>query len=474
MTEVFRDIHGRLKAYGGVECVISGCGILVLAAAYLYWFVAEDAGPVGRLAALLSIALFIWMCLRFVPVWVSAWRVNGLEVQADAERESAAELLKIFALLLLFCLGMTLLVWLIRLLQGHSESYYESLFYWTYTDSHHYIDIARDGYISAADVPGLIETGVFADESAAMDRLVQLVFLPGYPAAIGLMYLLVRDYVAAAFLVSALSFSGAGCLLYKLFRLDFGRETARRAIVFLCALPGSFFFAAPMSESLFLLCSAGCVYLVRRGKYGLGCLLGAYAAFTRSLGLMLFVPVFFELVNAYLRGGKRRGTLACFFWLLLIPAGFGAYCYINYRVSGDPFKYMEYQSEHWGQNFGFFFGTAAYQLENAIKYLSEGRATVWGLWIPNLLWSFFALAIMIPAARRLRPGYTAWFIAYYAVAIGATWLLSAPRYLVAMPVIPLALALTADSHKKELTALAISIPLAAAYLLAFTIGLQVW
>ena len=38
----------------------------------------------------------------------------------------------------------------------------------------------------------------------------------------------------------------------------------------------------------------------------------------------------------------------------------------------------------------------------------------------------------------------------------------------------LALALTADSRKKELTALAISIPLAAAYLLAFTIGLQVW
>lgn len=60
---------------------------------------------------------------------------------------------------------------------------------------------------------------------------------------------------------------------------------------------------------------------------------------------------------------------------------------------------MEYQSEHWGQNFGFFFGTAAYQLENAIKYLSEGRATVWGLWIPNLLWSFFALAIMIPGGK---------------------------------------------------------------------------
>ena len=80
---MFRDIHGRLKAYGGVECAISGCGILVLAAAYLYWLVAEDAGPVGRLPALLSLALFIWMCLRFVPVWrietdAGSFYVNGI------------------------------------------------------------------------------------------------------------------------------------------------------------------------------------------------------------------------------------------------------------------------------------------------------------------------------------------------------------------------------------------------------------
>lgn len=161
---------------------------------------------------------------------------------------------------------------LIRLAQGSGESYYESLNYWTYTDSHHYLDIARDGYISAADVPGLIERGVFADEDAAWDRLVQLVFLPGYPVAVGLMYLLVRDYLLAAFLVSALCFSGAGCLLYSLFRLDYGHAAAIRAVRFLCVLPGSFFFAAPMSEGLFLLCCAGCVYLVRRGKFGLAAL----------------------------------------------------------------------------------------------------------------------------------------------------------------------------------------------------------
>ena len=85
----------------------------------------------------------------------------------------------------------------------------------------------------------------------------------------------------------------------------------------------------------------------------------------------------FELVSAYLRGGKRKSALPRFLWALLIPAGFGVYCYINYRVSGNPFKYMEYQSEHWGQNFGFFFGTAAYQLENAVSYLQSSRSSVW-------------------------------------------------------------------------------------------------
>lgn len=304
------SISERLRAYGKVESLISAGGILVLGALFINWLFSGSAGLAGTLAALISLVLFIWLCLRFVPVWVAAWRGRELPVAPDAsEAEQPHIRLRLFLSLLLFCIGMTLLVWLIRLAQGSGESYYESLNYWTYTDSHHYLDIARDGYISAADVPGLIERGVFADEDAAWDRLVQLVFLPGYPVAVGLMYLLVRDYLLAAFLVSALCFSGAGCLLYSLFRLDYGNAAAIRAVRFLCVLPGSFFFAAPMSEGLFLLCCAGCVYLVRRGKFGLGCLVGAYGAFTRSLGLMLFVPAVFELVSAWLRVGKKRGFL---------------------------------------------------------------------------------------------------------------------------------------------------------------------
>lgn len=439
----------RIRAYGKAEAALSGCGIALLGGCYVYWLCSSSFGLWGRLAALASLALFIWVCLRFVPVWFACWRRRG-PCAAVSGAGAAQAARRVFLCLFGFCLGMTLLVWLLRLALGRGEGYYQSLQYWTYTDSHHYLDIARDWYLSEGE----------------WDRLVQLVFLPGYPLAIRLFGLVIRDYTLAAFLVSALSFSGAGALLYLLFRLDYGHETARRAVTLLCLLPGSFFFAAPMSEGLFLLCCAGCLYLVRRGRTGLGCLVGGYAAFTRSLGLMLFAPVFFELVQE--KRGWRR-----FLWLVLIPAGFGAYCFINWQVSGDPFKYMEYQKVHWGQSLGFFFNTAAYQLENAIAYLAEGRSTAWGLWIPNLVCSFFALGVMVPAAKRLRPSYTAWFIAYYAVAIGATWLLSAPRYLVAMPVIALALALDVQ-QKNERALLCALLPASLCYLLAFCLGLQVW
>lgn len=65
----------------------------------------------------------------------------------------------------------------------------------------------------------------------------------------------------------------------------------------------------------------------------------------------------------------------------------------------------------------------------------------WGLYIPNLVCGFGALGIMVPGIKKLRPGDGAFFLAYYGVAMGCTWLLSAPRYLAVC--YPLALGLGA-------------------------------
>ena len=71
---------------------------------------------------------------------------------------------------------------------------------------------------------------------------------------------------------------------------------SRRAVIALDALglaalaPGCFFFAAPISESLFLLLTAAALYLARTRRPILSGLCGAGAAFTRSL-VLLPVPL---------------------------------------------------------------------------------------------------------------------------------------------------------------------------------------
>lgn len=71
---------------------------------------------------------------------------------------------------------------------------------------------------------------------------------------------------------------------------------------------------------------------------------------------------------------------------------------------------------------------------------------LWGLWIPNILYLFGALGLVAAAQNKLRASNVAYFLVYYAICMGATWLLSAPRYLTAA--YPLALALGALTKKK--------------------------
>ena len=433
-------------------------GQLTLAALFALWWLRQDYGPWGRAAAVLSAALFALLGLRFLPRWVDFWSDTPLP-EPPAADEPRLMGLRIFLALLGFDLFVLLAAWVLRSSMGQSGGFAETLPFWTGTDSRHYLDIAEDWYLSEGSV----------------DRLVQLVFLPGYPLLVRLARLLTGDCLTAGLLVSALCLAGAGVLFYRLLRLDLPHGTAQRALLFLCLLPGSFFYAAPMSESLFLLCSLGCLYCARRDRWLFAGLCGAWASFTRSLGLMLLAPLIMELAaKAVHEKPGAKALLPRALSLPLVPLGFAAYCGVNYLVAGNPFQFLIYQSEHWSQHLGFFFNTAAYQAERAIFCFSGNLPYFLGLWLPNLLYVFGALALAAAAVRRLRASYGAWFIAYYAVAIGATWLLSAPRYLMAMPVLPAALALLTEKERPRAAALVALTLLWLLYFLAFLRRWQVW
>ena len=352
-------------------------------------------------------------------------------------------------------------VYFIRMFIGYRQTFGEYLEFWRCLDSGSYLNIIKDWY--PAEGPAV----------------VQLVFLPGYPVAVRMINWLIGNELISGLLVSAVCFPAAGCVLYHLLRLDYPHEDALRTLRYLCLLPGLFFYTAPMSESLFLLLTVSCLYCCRTRQWLFGCLLGGYAAFTRSLGVTLLVPLLMELVRSMRihpsgRPVPLRKWVPKALSLLLVPAGLGAYLLVNYQISGDPFKFQQYQLDHWGQRLGLFFNTAAYQTRQAIKTFHENPQNFLGLWLPNLIASFGSLALVLTTVRRMRASYVAWFIAYFFIAIGTTWLLSAPRYLMVILTVPLALSLIAKKRAADVILTPVCAALNLLYLYAFVMRWQVW
>ena len=430
-------------------------GVLVLAGAFTYWLIKDKPSVPGICAAVASLALFILGCWRFVPGWLNFWKGEG---ETAARRAEPKHMLLIIALASVAVeLPVFFGVELALTIHGAPFSVSGGMWVWRHLDSQHYLDITREWY-------------VFGEE---WGRTVQLVFLPGYPLTVYPFYRILNNDLYAGMLVSCLAYPAACCVFYRLMRLDFDHRTALRAVSFLWLLPGGFFFVAPMSESLYLLLCLCAIYCMRKDRYLLAGLFGAYAAFTRSLGLLLVIPLFLEWVHAF-KTRKPKARLYSLLPVLIVPVGFLCYLQINYTVSGNALQFLTYQRDHWGQRLGWFFATAAYQTDLLIQNFGKDHELFFGLWLPNLVWHFGTLTLFALGSKRLRPSYAAWFIAYFAIAIGTTWLLSGPRYLLAMPAVAMLLAHLCDKKWKVALCAALLVPLCALYLIAFALRWQVW
>ena len=394
---------------------------------------------------------------------------------------------------------------ILTLQKGYTGGIFDTMGLWLKGDAPHYLGIAERWYVTQGD------------------PRFHIVFFPFYPVLVRLANTLLHNTFASGLLCSLVFTAGAGVLLYELALLDYGRDTAKRAVALQMLLPAAFLLSAPMSDGLFLLLSIAVMLLARKKRYLFACLLGGLAAFTRVLGVLLLLPVAIELwgeaVRAHAQGGKgMRYFLVRAAALLLIPLGLAGYLYVNYAVTGNAFTFLIYQHEHWSQGMGWFFDTAAYQTDYLLKTFFRDKPAAFGLWIPNLLFLLLVPVGILAAQRRqvpahvsvravasaetvensqefsgdtpadqpaeqileperpplLRASYTAYFLAYYCIGMGATWLLSAPRYLTCC--FPLSIALAALSKKR-----AVAWPLYAllfigqiAYLWAYVAGWPVY
>ncbi|NLT97649.1 MAG: hypothetical protein GXW96_05755 [Christensenellaceae bacterium] len=354
------------------------------------------------------------------------------------------------AVLLLLCWGGTHL-------SGFSRPLAET---WSRWDALQYLRIATQGYYDAAD------------------GWIRIVFFPLYPAAVRLLNIVIGHEHIAALAVSWLCLSGACVFLYKLALLDADAAAARRAVRFLLLFPVAVFLGAPFSESMFLLLSLACVYHARTGRFVAACALGGLAALTRSVGVLLAVPVLLEMLGAYgltPGGWKRRGADAVrqFFYrapaLLLIPLGTAAYLVMNHALTGDALLFLRMQSEKWSQSFGSYSNTldVTWSTLTGGDYILRDKLLLWGSQLVVLLAGALALPAM---ARKLRVSYSLFAIVYVYVVFAPTWLLSGFRYYMGLWVLYPALAFAVRRKWLDTALTVLFALLAPVYAYAFSMG----
>lgn len=383
--------------------------------------------------------LFLLLGIRFIPIWMQSWtapvEVNVHEKDGKRSNRTKAlhPTLRILFYMILFRLALFLLAYAISYqADGYQGGVFDTIGIWNPVsfDGRHYLFIAENWYASSGN-----------------ERFL-LVFLPFYPIVVRLFNYIFQNYLVSGLFVSNLCCVFSGYIFYELALLDMDKRSALRALKYLCIFPAAYLLSAPLSDSLFLLLSLSAMYYARKKNYPLACFIGFFASFTRLLGVLLFAPICFELVSDIVRE-KRRGKLnqdqkitiaTNALSLLIIPLGLGLYLIINDRVAGNPFQFLLYQAENWQQGPGWFFNTAGYQTDHALQAAREGNLDkLYGLWLPNLMALFLPLIAVICAVKKLRPSYTAYFILYYLISMGATWLLSAPRYMATLFPVPIAL-----------------------------------
>jgi len=297
-------------------------------------------------------------------------------------------------------------------------------------DSVWYLAIAQDGY---------------GDHTRAA-------FFPLYPGLADVVGLPFGSALVGGLVVSGACFLAALCAIHRLASIELGETFARPAVLLVAFFPMSFFFSAVYSESLFLACSAGAFLAARRERWLWAALLGGLAAATRSIGVLLVLP----LAWLYLRGPRSIGPRPGWryplrwsaAWLLLVPVGLGVY--LSYLAANGidalaPFHVQEAWLRHFSAPLGGVWDGARAAWDGVRQLASGSRTPVFfggaggdSFQVAGqniMLFAFLALAVLalVGVLRRLPFAYGLYvataLLLPLSYPVSAQPLMSLPRFL---------------------------------------------
>ena len=291
--------------------------------------------------------------------------------------------------------------------QGVAELVGTALERW---DALWFLRIAADGY-------------AVSDGSAA--------FWPGYPLATRALAAAMGGHtLGAALVISAIFSLAALVLFYLLGTREFGEPLARRSVMYLALFPTAFFLAAPYSESMFLCFSVAALLAARSKHWWVAALCAALASGTRSLGVVLTVPLALEAL-AQQRHLHRGGVARIASVMGPVAAGLsGAAAYLAYwgLRSGNMLQPFSSQAQ-WLRTASWPWETLSQATNFAWRFDALWHRIDWLLVIP-----FMALALW--SLRWMRASYAAYIWGSFAVILSFVFparpLMSVPRFLLVL------------------------------------------
>ncbi|MCU1672635.1 MAG: integral rane protein-like protein [Frankiales bacterium] len=300
--------------------------------------------------------------------------------------------------------------------QPQTGGWHNAITAWERADSLWFLRIASDGYRTD-------------DSSAAFFPLFPML-VRGVGLATGGRYLL------GGFLVSNLALISGLVVMFKLTAEELGERMARRAVLYLCLFPTAFFLFSPFSEPLFLALAVGAIYAARHSRWLTAGMLGAGAAATRSVGVLLCAVLAVEAVHQFWTrrqlGLRLVGALAC----CAVPA-LGTLAYLGYwQQYGSGWSEPFHAQGGWDRHLSAPWQTLARGFSTGTDNIG---AYPGGYWTIDLLLVVLALVLGVWVAIRTRPVYGVYtglsLLFPLLFMFDGRPLMSVPRFL--LPVFPL-------------------------------------
>lgn len=170
-------------------------------------------------------------------------------------------------------------------------------------------------------------------------------FFPMFPLLIRILTFLTRNGPEAGFLISNAALFLACILLFHLVKEDYGEKIAATSVFVMLFFPTAIFFSSIYSEAPFLAFSLGAFYFARKERWLAASLMGACAALTRNIGVVLFFAFLYQQYKENGLGFSPRKILPLF----LIPLSLGLFMLVLWKYTGDPLAFSHsLNREYWG------------------------------------------------------------------------------------------------------------------------------